>query len=174
MSITNKYNINNNEIYIVRYAQKIKDIKFSYKDRLLESCLSIDLYIQCEIIQFDKRYLNDGDIVGYSCNNGIICKYSEEYDDWLYCIKYEPNIFTSRNQNIITQRVLENYALYFENKYDVMYTCSIMKLDTLYNLKCKINNVNLIKYCFRRAITDPEYKLCRDRLLREFDTLIHQ
>jgi hypothetical protein len=105
--------------------------------------------------------------------------------------KYGPNYDLCKEHN----RVYTNGKLFFMDvnnppwwwgKEEFRYADRVIKnpnsaqnkyilYDTYHTVK-KNHGIRVIQAAFRRAISDPSYKMCRDRLTREFnsDTLVCQ
>lgn len=72
-----------------------------------------------------------------------------------------------RNTHMKNMRILCNERVLYEHLERVTNT----KLeDIVYTYKPHIM-ASRIKRAFRRAISNPEYKMCRDRLMREFEKM---
>lgn len=69
-----------------------------------------------------------------------------------------------------------------EYRYKLKYITSYRYFSQMYHmekvLECKLARFRnffqtvLIQRCFKRAMSNPEYKMCRERLLREFNSLV--
>lgn len=69
-----------------------------------------------------------------------------------------------------------------EYRYKLKYITSYRYFSQMYHmekaLECKLERFRnffqtvLIQRCFKRAVSNPEYKMCRERLLREFNSLV--
>lgn len=64
-------------------------------------------------------------------------------------------------------RILCNERVLYEH---LEYVTNTKLEDIVYTYKPHIM-ASRIKRAFRRAISNPEYKMCRDRLMREFEKM---
>lgn len=68
-----------------------------------------------------------------------------------------------------------------EYRYKLRYITSYRYFSQMYHMEKEIENklnryrhffeATLIQRCFKRAMSDPAYKMCRERLLREFEKM---